>query len=160
VTKWFMGLALALAVVVAGCGGKGGGGDRLTKPDFIKQADAICAAAHTKEQAVDFPATDPKSASDADLKKLADAIDAATKIDRQEIKDLQDLNPPADFEDGFAESLKELGEGLDHAESAAEKARNADKDGVTRELAAVEAKANEANDRAKAYGLKVCGGTT
>jgi hypothetical protein len=168
VTKWLMGTGLVLAVAAAGCGnggtgagGTGGGGEeRLTKAAFISQADAICATAHTKEQAIDFPSVDPQSATDDQMNQLAEALDKAVDVDRQEIDDLRKLNAPADFADGFDESMNELSEGLDHAEKAADAARDGKKEEITKELAAVEAKANEANDRAKAYGLKICGGTS
>jgi hypothetical protein len=152
------GVVLALAAA-AGCGG-GGGGERLSKSDFITKADAICTAAHAKEQAIDFPSVDPQSATNDQLNQLADAIDKATDVDRNEISDLRDLRPPEDFDQGFGESMNELSEGLDHADKAAAAARKGDKENVTKELAAVEAKANEANDRARSYGLKVCGGTS
>jgi len=154
-----VGLGVALAAAAAGCGG-GAGGDRLTKADFIAKADAICSTAHDREQAINFPSVDPQSATDDQLNQLGTALDKAVEVDRTEIDDLRKLNPPEDFADGFDESMNELSEGLDHAEKAADAARDGKKEQIAKELAAVEAKANEANQRATAYGLKVCGRTS
>jgi len=159
VTKWFVGLSAAalLALLAAGCGGGGGGGSALSKADFISQGDAICTQAHVDEAKIDFPTVDPTTASDSDLEKFGDAIEQATEVDRKEVEDLRKLTPPEDFQDDWTEAMDELSEGLDHAEEAAAEANKHDAAGMKRELDATQAKANEANAKAKAYGLKVCG---
>ena len=48
-----------------------------------------------------------------DLDQLADAIEEATEINRDEIDELKELTPPEDFDEEFEESLRELTEGLD-----------------------------------------------
>ena len=157
--KWFAGLSLTAALaalVVAGCGG-GGGGSRLSKADFISQADAICQKAHEDENKVSFPNVNPSTASQDDLKKFGDAIKQATAIDRKEVDDLKALKPPEDFQDNYDEALQELSDGLDHADNAVDEANKGDTAGLTRELNAVQSKATEANKKAAAYGLKVCG---
>src|SRR6478672_4995232 len=154
VTKWLAGLSAVgvLALLAAGCGGSGGGGSALSKADFVSQADAICTQAHVDEAKIDFPTVDPTTASDSDLEKFGDAIEQATEVDRKEVEDLRKLTPPEDFQDNFSEAMVELSEGLDHAEEAAAEANKHDAAGMKRELDATQAKANEANAKAKAYG--------
>ena len=99
-TKWFMGLS--------GWRARAAGGrvrrqrrrrSRLSKADFISQADAICTTAHTKEQAIDFPSVDPHDGDRRPAERqLADAIEQATEVDREEIDDLRKLKPPEDFQ--------------------------------------------------------------
>ena len=78
-------------------------------------------------------------------------------MDRNEVGDLRNLEPPADYEKTFAAALDEFSAGLDHGEKAAAAARGGDVPSLRRELAVLQTKANQANAKARAYGLKVCG---
>jgi ABC-type glycerol-3-phosphate transport system substrate-binding protein len=63
--------ALLAALALAACGGDGddsGGGEQLSKQEFIEQADAVCAESADAEEAAQAKlesATDPEEAADA-----------------------------------------------------------------------------------------------
>jgi hypothetical protein len=153
VAKWLIVLALACAAGAAGCGGS----SRLTKQQFITRADAICTNTQTQLAKLVFPTGNPSTASPAQLKQVASVLDQALALQKQQIADLKKLKPPKDFAGSFSDSLDELSEGMEHATDAADAARNGDGAAVSTSLAAAQSKATEANERAKVYGLKVCG---
>jgi hypothetical protein len=78
--------SLLLAIVVlAGCGGSGSSGQRLTREEYAKQADAICSKYKHKTDALSRPATLP------DLADLANQVLPLLDDARGE---LRTLRPP------------------------------------------------------------------
>src|SRR5437879_1972467 len=69
--------AAVLASIVAGCGGSSKSSSTSTssstiaKAEFIKRADAICAASAQQTRAIQFPNVDPTKATKAQLPQLA-----------------------------------------------------------------------------------------
>ncbi len=81
------GLALIVAFL-AGCGG-GGGGERLTKEQFLEQADAICA---------DFEAKLDELPDPQNLEELIALAGEAQPIAAEGVARVRALNPPEELE--------------------------------------------------------------
>ena len=81
-------LFTAGALVLSGCGG-GGGSKRLTKAEYTKQANKVCAKWNTAAKSLG----QPKSLADVDrwVKKAAPML-------KTELSDLRKLQPPASEE--------------------------------------------------------------
>lgn len=149
-------IALAGVILgVAGCGDGGGGGGQLSQDEFVKQADAICAEAETKQDAIDVPDISA-SPTDEELDKFADALDEGVDLTRDQIDQLRDLNPPAEAEDEWSKTVDELDGSMDDVEEASGKARDGDTAGLASSLNEASVKSDSATKRAKALGLKVC----
>jgi hypothetical protein len=150
------------AVLLAGCGGSssapvtnvGGasgasgpsGSAALSKPEFIKQADAVCAEANT---------------AISDLTSGATTADRSTQVSqeleivRSELQSLQALKPPSGDRstlDDFVAALKNEVDALERENSAL--AAGADTTAAESELASARANAEAA---ATEYGMKGCG---
>ncbi len=80
-------VALGAAVAFVGCGG--GGGDRLSKADYIKEADKICAASSAETDEI----TPPEAEED-----VGAYFETAGKVVKAMLKDLRALNGPKDDE--------------------------------------------------------------
>jgi hypothetical protein len=87
--------AVTAMVLAAGCGGDGdGGGDSVTKAEFIQQADAICRKAHNVlDKAFNQAFAGKPQPSQAELSKFAREELAPTV--QGEIDDVRNLDPPS-----------------------------------------------------------------
>ena len=136
----FRPLAVAgvLAIALTACGG---GSDPLTKAEFIKKADAICKG---DDKAIEkLGATLGASPSDDEIQK---ALDGYVDIVKDQVKDLEDLEPPKSLKKDVDALLKSLDEGLDKMkDKGAELVKTGDNP-----LA-------DASSKAQALGLKECG---
>jgi hypothetical protein len=150
-----IGLAVAATAGLAGCGDSGGGGGQLSQGEFVSQADAICADAVKKQNAIDIPSISA-SPSDADLEKFADALDEGIALTRDEIGKLRDLNPPESAAAEWGKTVDELDASMDDVDKASGAARDGDAAGLAKSLNDASAKGESATRRAKALGLKVC----
>ena len=98
-------LLLFLAPIVllsAGCGGSGGGDQRLSKSEFQSRANQICTDLRRREQP-DLGSTS-KAGIDRNLDRLDDALN-----------DLSRLNPPAADESRYRTFLDNFRRGVDFA---------------------------------------------
>lgn len=92
---------LATAVLLTACGGDDGGGERLSKADFIAQADAICHDAVVAVQAIPEPSSQEEiDAAFAELDGIFDAM----------LDDLRGLRPPTEDEDTLDELYGKIDE--------------------------------------------------
>jgi hypothetical protein len=155
-----LGGAIAAILVAAGCGdeesapvvsvtGASGvsgvdGSQALTKPAFIKQADAICAEANSA-------IADLGSATSDEAVQVSQKLE----ITRSELESLQALTPPdqdrATLSD-FLTALKNEVDALTRASSAA--AGGGDTSAADAEIATAESNAQQA---ATEYGFRECG---
>jgi len=134
---------LALALVAAGCGSSSSDStsDALTKADFIKQADAICTKGNK-----DITAAAAKlgnSPSEPQIEEFASSTIVPGIQD--ELDQIRELTPPAGDE-------SKVNDFLDAADEATNKVKD--------DPSLINASANpfaDANKKAVAYGLKVCG---
>lgn len=150
-------LAIAL---VAGCGGgddtsSGGGGDSseaassLTKPEFIKQADKICAdgnesiAAEAEEFAEENDIDTEKPTTAQQEEVVSDVVAPAI---REQAEKIDDLGAPSGEEDEVTAIVEAVESGADEAEASPETLVEGD-----------EGPFEEANELASKFGLKVCG---
>lgn len=141
----------ALAILVAGCGGGGDSSEStssLTKAEFVKQGNAICAKGN-KEIQEGFEEFEKEVGSQKQPTKaqLSEAIETIVlPAVRGQVEGIQDLEPPSG-EEAKVEAI------TDAAEEALEKGEE-DPAALTTEKADPFAKANE---MANEYGLTKCG---
>ena len=155
-------LALAAGLIAAGCGdddddettaatttteagatGATGAatGEPLTKAEFIKQADAACAAGDKRIDAA-FRGLGSNEPSDQELEQVV--TDTVVPEIQGEIDAIRALTPPEGDEDEIAAILDAAQEALDEIEQDPSSLANGNP-------------FKEANQLAQDYGLKVCG---
>jgi len=148
-TRPFAGLATLGAVAfIAGCGG--GGSDTLSADEFRQQADAICAEANTRIDALTEP-----SASD----QILGFFQSALTIQQEQIQKLKDLEPPDDLAPTFDEATGLLDQQVTKITGAIDD-MEAGQDPATVVAAAqteFDALSDQADAKAKELGLTVCG---
>ena len=151
--------AVALGVAAAGCGSGSGSGDRLTKEEFITQADAICAKYDKRFDEIEFPQANPVSAeaSDEDVKAFAEPLSTVSDELRKQINELDNLRPPEDFQERYDDVLSDLDTSAEAAQEASDAARDVDKSAFAAAIAKGQTASEHADGIAKEYGLKVCG---
>jgi hypothetical protein len=123
VLRWITGVAVgaALLVLVVGCGG--GGGDstsEVTKAEFTKQADSVCAEGKSERKAAyekyakEVQAKSSGQPSPQAERELADKMVDETVIPslQQQLGELEKLGMPADDEEKISQMLKSLSQGL------------------------------------------------
>ncbi|HUC00450.1 MAG TPA: hypothetical protein VMS11_11540 [Solirubrobacterales bacterium] len=151
--------ALVVALVAAGCGGGGddssgdstdsGSPSSLTKAEFIKQGDEICAEgdAAIEEEANEFAeenGIDTENPSEAEQEEVVEQV-LGPAIKRQS-EEIADLGPPQGEEEAVEEIVAAVGRGAEEIEEDPKAVVNGENP-----LA-------EASKLAKAYGFKQCGG--
>jgi hypothetical protein len=141
-----------VAVVSAGFAALGlaacGGGERLTKAEFIAAADAIC------EQAT--RALDELEEPDS-LEKLADYAPRASEIVADQLERLRELRPP-EADEGLIDRALDLSEQQNElAEEVGEAAAAGDRERAGELVGQIQPLDEEANHIAQEYGFDVCG---
>jgi hypothetical protein len=104
-------VAVALALVVAGCGS----GKRLTKGEFIRQANAVCAKYERRVRAL------MAGIAAGNEMQLARSITRVLPVIREGNGELRSLRPPSNLQDRFDRWMTIADEEVD----AAEKLRDA-----------------------------------
>jgi hypothetical protein len=142
----------ALAIVAAGCGG---GDDTtsetvvvLTKPEFIKQADAICVKGN---EAIEGEVEDFADENDVDIEKptpeqqqevIADVVAPATRAQVEEIAELQAPSGDEETIEAMVESVEDATVELEDEPELLLEGKNP---------------LSEGSKLARAYGLQECG---
>jgi hypothetical protein len=139
-------ISAALAVVLAGCGGSGGG-DRLSKAEWVTQADAICKRVNDRLEQTEQPETMPELVTVLE-QGLAD-VDAA-------IADLRELEPPEEIEGDVDAWLAKVEEASEEIEKARDAAKAQDEAKLSAALEEGTRVNDEGNRRARELGLKEC----
>ena len=154
--KGFAAAVIAVAALVgAGCGGDdetSGGGETLTKQEWIAKADAICADAQERIQKLGDPG--------ADLGKLAELTGDAKEIIEDEVAAMRDLKPPTGDEQQIDAMLAQVEKGSEAFEALIEAASSGDiakLQEITAEGSDFSKASAEADRLAKEYGLTKCG---
>lgn len=141
----FAASTLLVALLVAGCGG--GGGGRLSRADYAKKADAICAEYNAKLNAL----ARPKKEAD-----LPGFVDKAVPLVSDASDRLSELNPPLD-EQTTAEAWNQANTDIVRA---LERLRDAAKANDRTKMAAALKDGNtanqHANDLARTLGMTAC----
>jgi hypothetical protein len=140
---------IGVAAAIAGCGG-GDDSSGLSADEFRTQADAICADADTRIEALDEP-----NANDQVLGFLQSGL----TIQREQIEKLKALEPPSDLSGTFGEATGLLDQQIAEIQGAADRiAGGEDPETVIRELdPTIEDLGEQADAKAKELGLTVCG---
>ena len=139
-----LGLAL-LCLAVAACGGSGGG--RLSRTEYARQADAICAR---YSQAIDALGR-PKS-----LAELAKFTDDAVPIAQRAVDDARKLRPPEDEQTLAARWNAENQKVVDALAKLGAAARRNDESAAKAALAAGDTANTNANDLGRRLGMDAC----
>jgi len=139
--------SVTLLLLLVACGGGGAGDSGPTKADFIAAADAICADATTKTEALDAP----ESIDDVkDFGEKADEIGAA------EMADLRALDVPAGDEDQIDPIFDKFQEGFDLLGELVDAAESQDQVRIQQIIEDADKIQTEGNALAEAYGMKDC----
>ena len=135
-------LALAASVaLVAGCGG--GGGDRLSKEEYIAAADKICAEANSSIDALG----EPTEAT------FDDYIAQAEKIAREQLDKLRALKPPGEDEATLNKAYDLIEQQIGLALKASEALKNQDQAAIEKASAEIDKLNAEADQIANDYGM-------
>jgi hypothetical protein len=140
-------VAIGATAFIAGCGG---GSDSLSADDFRSQADAVCADSEREIDAL----TDPTS-NDQVLAYLR----AALPVQQAQLDRLRELDPPEELQDDFDSAVGLLEQQIDAADAAADRIEaGEDPEAVLTEAGPnIESLGDQADERAQALGLTVCG---
>jgi len=139
-----------LALVPAAC--RGGGG-RLSKPDFIGKANAICSDSNAKIKSLTHPDL-------ADPQATPGAIRRVIAIQRHALARLRALRPPEKDEPAIKKWLGLVERELHQTESEVRALERGDRDEVNRANAKSAALDSAAAELAIGYGLKRCAAQT
>jgi hypothetical protein len=144
------GLAAALAVALSpGCGGGAESTDApLTRAEWIARADAICADANARIEALG----EPKNAGE-----LAGMTEDAVAINDKALASIRALQPPPEIEEQVVRALELSERQNEIAHAIAEAAGKGDRVSVQNLVAELAPLESEARDIAKAIGLEQCG---
>ena len=142
--------ALAGLLLAAGCGGDdNGGGDRLSKDEYTKQATAICTESQKKTDALKEP-TKPEEVKTF----LQQGID----ITRENVNKFKDLNPPEDLQDEHDAAVKAEQQALDKLQEITDdlKGEASDAQVVQKAQGELESISKDVDTKLKAAGLDKC----
>lgn len=139
-------IAGAGVLFLAACGGDGG--ERLSKDEWIEQADAICAQADEDVEALTEP---------TQLDEIPEFTDTASEISRGALSDLRALQPPEEDQATVDEMLDLVEHQIEIGEQIGEAAEDGDQDEVQRLADESDPIESEADEKARQYGLKDCG---
>jgi len=137
--------AVLVGLLAAGCGG--GSGGRLSKADYVKQADAICSKYNRKLQTLGTP------------KSLADIgayADKALGVTRKGNAELKDLKAPKSEEQTAKEWTAQNDLVAKAVQDLAAAAKKNDKPGIGAALKRGQTANKSANGLARDLGLRVC----
>jgi hypothetical protein len=171
-TRPLAGGSIAIALLsITGCGDDA---EPLSKPEFVEQADAICAQAQSDVEPmweafwVDFESqfaavggaetTASEPNPEAAWFPLFDALlDDLSPVLEQQVADLRALEPPADDKELIDGLLDDFENGLDEMNDIADRAVEGDE--TARETISSEDgdPLADVNRAAREYGLTVCG---
>jgi hypothetical protein len=147
-------LATAVLVVAAACGGNGEGGgeaaeaERLTKEEYIAQADAVCQEAENRFDELGDAQT---------IEEAAALGEEAVTIGEDQLEQLRAVRPPAEDEATIEEAYDLLEQQLAVARDLVEALREEDQAAAQELIAEGERLNEEADAIAAEYGLQVCG---
>jgi hypothetical protein len=138
-------LLIVTTALAAGCGG--GSGGRLSKQDYSKQADAICAKYNRKIQALGAPRS---------LAEIPSFADKALKLTRQGNDELESLKPPKSEEPTAKKWVAQNDLVANAVADLRDAAKKNDKAEIRAALRRGQAANRTANALARDLGLRVC----
>ncbi len=140
--------ALGAGIVAGGCQG-GGRNDELTRKEFVARANDICRRANETIGALPDPNLADPGAAPATIRRIVE-------IQRSEVEQLRELEPPKTDVPAIDEWLRFVGRALDQAERAV-RALERDRRAELNDANAKGGDAQrEADERARQYGATRC----
>jgi len=138
--------------VVAACGGddssSGSSSEPLTKAEFVEAADAICAEADVKNNALPEPET---------LEEFPDVLRQGLEIFEKQLNDLQALTPPEEGRESIDRAVVLLGEVNEAVSEAADLFEDGELEGAQARIEDLDPIGEELDELAADYGLAACG---
>jgi hypothetical protein len=144
-------LVLAGSLLAAACGGDGGGSGELSADEFRQQADAIC---EDFEQRLDD--VEPPTSPD-DIQRF---VNEAFPIIEEGTGQLNDLDPPDEFQDEWDRVVEINEENLDTIRSVRDALEDNDIAEAQRLIQEAGGNEEEADQLARDIGLTKCGQDT
>ena len=148
-------LTTALTVTLTACGG----GSGMSKADYVRKGNAICADQKHDVDALQTPDVDVQSndLTKTQLTEVADFFEAGVRIQRATVTKLRGLGYPKGDRATLTKVYDQADEGADEMEAAGNAARAGD---VSKMRPALEQGTNDldaAQHAINAYGLDKCG---
>jgi hypothetical protein len=141
---------LGAAAAIAGCGGGDDDSGALSADEFRQQADAICADANTRIDALDEP-------TGAD--QVLGFLQSGLTVQKEQLEKLKALEPPDDLAGTFTEATDLLDQQTAAIQGATDRiAGGEDPEAVIGEVdSEIDSLSEQADAKAKELGLEVCG---
>ena len=141
---------LGAAAAIAGCGGGDDDSGALSAEEFRQQADAICADANTRIDALDEP-------TGAD--QVLGFLQSGLTVQKEQLEKLKALQPPDDLAGTFTEATDLLDQQTAAIQGATDRiAGGEDPEAVIGEVdSEIDNLSEQADAKAKELGLEVCG---
>ena len=136
-------VALALVLALVGCGGE----ERLSKREYLRQADAICAKYERRLVAIPEPRT---------LREVPSFIDRGLPLATEERAELEELRPPEAEEAEIERLLAQVDETIEELERLRDAAAARDRAAAQAAAARLEESSGRAARLARSYGLEEC----
>ena len=138
------------AVAIAGCGGGDDSGGALSADEFRTQADAICADANTRLEALDEPTGNDQ---------VLGFLQSGLAVQQEQLDKLKALEPPNDLAGTFNEAMDLLDQQTSEIQGATDRISGGEDpqtvvSDVSPKLDSISA---QADAKAKELGLTVCG---
>jgi hypothetical protein len=133
-------LAVAIAVLALVAGGCGGNGTRLTKAEFITQANAICAKWEKRVQ------SQMAGITTGDEKQLASSIEKVLPTIRKGNDELRSLKPPQGLQSQFDRWMQIADAEVDAAQKLQDALQQKDRQAIQTTFKELQSK-DEAQDR-------------
>jgi hypothetical protein len=142
--KWVPLLSLASGLLLAAaCGGDE---DRLTRDEFVSQAEAIC-------EDYDAQIDDLGEPEGEDLGEYTDQL---VQLVEEGVAEFRELRPPEDLQDEYDRWMESNEEAVDAARELDQAVEEEDSERLGQIAAEVEQKEEEADELARDLGLEEC----
>jgi hypothetical protein len=141
-------LIIALAAAALAAGGCGGGDDgRLSKAEWVAQADRICKRVNDRLEKTEQPET---------MAELVTVLDQGLKDVDDAVADLRELEPPEEMEEDVDAWLAKVEAASAQIENALDAAKDQDEEELSAALEEGTRVNEEGNGQARELGLKEC----
>lgn len=141
-------LMAGAAIAIAGCGS--GGGGALSADEYRDAADKICRDFEAQTDALSEPTSE---------ESVVEFLEAGLDINREQLSELRDLEPPDDLADAHDEAMGFLDEQLSGIQEATDRIKGGENAAVVIEdlTPEIDAAQEKADEKAQELGLTDCG---